>query len=208
MKINPFDKKIEEYDKWFEHNIHTFHSELEAIKLCFEEGKKTIEIGVGTGIFAEKLGVKEGVEPSALMAAVSRLRGIHIISSYAEDLDLEDNSYEQILMITVLCFLSDEQKAIAEIKRILKKNGIFILAFLNKNTKLGRIYDEKKENDDIYKYARFKSDEEVIQLLESNHFKIIDSYNTVTDFENKIYDINKGIGDGIFTVIKAIKEKK
>ncbi len=207
-KINPFDNYTEEYDQWFRKYPKTFKSELNALKKCFEKDQKSIEIGIGTGVFARELGIKIGVEPSDSMSSLARSRGLRMIKSYAEDLDVEDNSYQQTIMITVACFLNNVDQSFSEIYRILKEDGIFVIAFLNKDTRLGRIYDENRKNNKFYEHADFKSGDEIIELLQKNHFKVVDSYNTVTDFEDKEYDINKGIGDGIFTVIKAVKEKK
>ncbi len=174
--------------------------------MCFEAGKKTIEIGVGTGIFAERLGIKEGIEPSSAMAKLAKDRGISIIKGYAEDIPLDDNVYQQVFMITVDCFLTDINKAFSEVKRILESGGIFTIAIINKATELGQIYEKNKKKDAIYKWADFRSADETIKLLESHNFKIVEIYQTVTDFEDKRYDVKKGHGDGVFTVIKAISK--
>ncbi|HSH52550.1 MAG TPA: hypothetical protein VK982_12570, partial [Bacteroidales bacterium] len=63
-KTKPFDNYTDDYEKWFEENQLLFASELEAIKKVIPENKQGIEIGVGSGIFASKLGICEGIEPS------------------------------------------------------------------------------------------------------------------------------------------------
>ncbi len=204
MKKNPFEEGAVEYDLWFEKNSKIYDSELNALKLCFEENKKTIEIGVGTGVFAEKLGIKEGIEPSEDMAKIAKKRGIKVIKGVAEDLPLKDDSYEQVFMITVDCFLNNIDKAFSEIHRILKSGGIFNLAFINKDTKLGEIYEANKENDKNYKWADFRGAKEIIEILEKNGFEISESYNTIEDFEDRLYEVKKGYDSGVFTVIKAI----
>ena len=64
MIHNPFDIFTEEYEKWFEENDNTFQSEILALRKVIPEGKKGIEIGIGSGIFAQQLGIEFGIDPS------------------------------------------------------------------------------------------------------------------------------------------------
>ncbi len=64
MKYNPFDIYSDEYEDWFKKNEITFQSELLALKQVVPIGKKGIEIGIGSGIFAAKLNIQFGVDPS------------------------------------------------------------------------------------------------------------------------------------------------
>lgn len=65
----PYEIFADEYEAWFSENHHLFMSEVEAIRRLIPEFDKGLEIGVGTGLFAQKLGIKEGVEPSSAMRA-------------------------------------------------------------------------------------------------------------------------------------------
>ena len=65
-KTKPFDKYSDEYERWYVDNHYVFQSELNAIKMAVPAMGKGVEIGVGTGVIAEPLGIKEGVEPSLL----------------------------------------------------------------------------------------------------------------------------------------------
>lgn len=204
-RYNPFEKGAEKYDSWFAENEKVFLSELDAIKKVYDLDKKTIEIGVGTGIFAEALGIKYGLEPSKEMAKLGKARGIEIIESEAEEMPIADATYEQAIMITVDCFLNDVEKAFNEINRILTADGVAIIVSLNRETTLGKIYNENKNNDEIYKWAEFHSAEEIIEMLAKCGFNIKDIYQTVSGFENKYYEVQNGYGEGIFTVFKAVK---
>ena len=59
-----------------------------------------IEIGVGriNGKFALPLGIKLGIEPSFEMRKIAESRGIRVIDGVAENLPLEDESFELVLM--------------------------------------------------------------------------------------------------------------
>ena len=85
-----FDYSAGEYDDWFVRNEPAYRSELAAVKAFLPLCGQGLEIGVGTGRFAEPLGVKEGVEPAKGMATISRERGIKVYEAYAEKLPFKD----------------------------------------------------------------------------------------------------------------------
>ena len=60
-KITPFEKYAEKYDTWFENNRWVYKAELRAVKAMIPTIGRGLEIGVGTGRFAESLGIKTGV---------------------------------------------------------------------------------------------------------------------------------------------------
>ncbi len=66
-KTTPFEKYSEQYEAWFEENRLVYEAELRAVRALVTSGGQGMEVGVGTGRFAEPLGIKDGVEPSARM---------------------------------------------------------------------------------------------------------------------------------------------
>lgn len=66
-KTGAFQKYTNEYDNWFVINRFAFLSEIDAVKKTLPQTDEVIEIGIGSGIFAEPLGIKEGVDPSEAM---------------------------------------------------------------------------------------------------------------------------------------------
>lgn len=202
-----FDNSADLYDAWFEKNNYIFNSEILAIKQLLPIFDKGIEIGVGTGIFASLLGVKDGVEPSKIMSDKAIKRGINVITAKAEDLPIANETYELALMVTVDCFLEDIEKAFKEVWRIISKNGYFIIAFIDRKTPLGEIYDQMKASDEFYTQAKFHSAEEITHLIETVGFVILDQKQTVFTLDNKHQEIKDGVGEGVFAVIKAKKIK-
>ena len=73
---NPYETYADEYKSWFKENDLLFTSELDAIRQLIPSFEKGLEIGVGTGLFAQALGIKEGIEPSAAMRKKAELRGV------------------------------------------------------------------------------------------------------------------------------------
>lgn len=55
---NVFDQNMRLYEEWFTKNSNIFDSEIEALKQILPTFGKGIEIGVGTGIFSSRLGIK------------------------------------------------------------------------------------------------------------------------------------------------------
>jgi ubiquinone/menaquinone biosynthesis C-methylase UbiE len=124
----------------------------------------SVEIGVGSGIFASLLGIKDGIEPSYGMREKAKERYINAIDGIAERLPYPDESYEYALMVATLCFIDDVLQAFKEAHRILKKNGAFIIGFVDKNSPVGKIYLKNKNQSVFYKDAVFYSTEEFTNI--------------------------------------------
>ena len=55
-KISPFEKYAEQYEEWFVVNRWVYEVELRAVKAMLPVGGHGVEIGVGSGRFAEPIG--------------------------------------------------------------------------------------------------------------------------------------------------------
>ncbi len=169
--ISVFDEQAEEYDSWFTRHSDLFAMEKSTIEKCIPEDQKGIEIGVGTGRFAEALGIKFGVEPSEKMSKIAEKRGVKVFRGFAENLPIEDNSFDFAIMVTTVCFLKDIPKAFSEVNRILKPNGEFIVAIIEKKSELGKKYTEQKSTNVFYQNAHFHSTEEITNYLIDTGFE-------------------------------------
>ncbi len=205
QKNNPFDREVEEYEEWFKTNDKLLLSELAAIRELIPTSGDGIEIGVGTGIFASGLGIGHGVEPSKKMASEAMKKGINVLNGVAEEIPVDDGSYQFVLMVTVDCFLDDVSKAFSEVRRILVNNGMLIIAFLDKATPLGELYEQNKHKHRSYQHANFHTSAEIVSLLKIAGFEVIEKRQTIYSLENMLQDIKSGVGEGVFAVIKAKK---
>lgn len=208
-RTEPFDKYLDEYEKWFEDNRYVYESEVEAVRHCIPSGKKGIEIGIGTGRFAVPLNIQEGVEPSDSMRNYSTGLGLRVYKGTAENLPLEDKSYDFALMVTTICFVDDVGKAFREVRRVLKTGGGFIIGLVDKDSSLGKIYENMKDQNKFYRHATFYSTQEVKKLLEEHKFGNIEIVQTVFGELSEIrapQEFKGGYGEGGFVVIKASKE--
>jgi len=207
-KIEPFEKYTERYEYWFEKNKYAYQSEIKAIKEILPDFKKGIEIGVGSGRFAKPLGIKFGIDPSNKMRNIAKSRGIAVFKGTAEDLPFDNNSYDLVLMVTTLCFLDDVDLSFKEVYRILKPDGFFINGFVDKESRIGKVYHKFKDKNVFYRGAVFFSVKEVLSYLKEAGFKNFMFKQTIFNTLDKIKKeepVKDGFGEGSFVVIRVQK---
>ena len=207
-KIRAFDENARAYDDWFETHASLYTSELEAIRTLIPETGKGIEIGVGTGRFAEPLGIKVGVEPSPGMRAIARERGIDAIDGVAEELPIESETFDYVLFVTTLCFLESLHQACSETMRILKPKGAVVIGFIEKESVLGRLYQQRQADSRFYGEANFHTVTEIIHVLEHTGFGDLSFSQTLLpekEATGDVQTVKEGYGEGAFVVVRAIK---
>ncbi len=60
-----------------------------------------VEIGAGTGIFAEPLGIKQEIEPSKAILEKAKMKNINVVDAVADNLPYQDKTKDFVLMITL-----------------------------------------------------------------------------------------------------------
>jgi SAM-dependent methyltransferase len=206
-KTSAFDTQVDRYEGWFEKNNLAYESQVEAVRSIMPLGKG-VEIGVGTGRFAGPLGVKMGVEPSDFMKEAALEKGIEVIRGVAESLPLPDRSFDFVLMVTVICFFDDVPRAFSEALRILKPGGSLVVAFLDRDTPIGKVYDANKHDSAFYQEATFYSAAEVKTVLEGAGFASTSFIQTIFKDPSEMTElepVKEGSGEGVFAIAKALK---
>lgn len=204
-KLKVFAENAQHYDEWFEKHYDLFLAELAAIEKVMPKHKRGIEIGVGTGRFAAPLGIKYGIDPVSEMLQKAAARGVEVEEGFAEDLPYPSKSFDYVLMTTTICFLNDIDKAFMEISRILESEGIFTIAFIDKNSYLGKDYQKRKQ-DLFYSEATFCSTEGISSRLKNAGFEIIETYQTLLPGADNPFESDLGYGKGAFVIINSKKE--
>ena len=204
-KTSVFDNNAQDFDSWFENHPVVFQNELEALRKVIPQQSMGIEIGIGTGRFAEALKITIGAEPAHAMAQMAIARGLIVINAKAESLPLHSQSFDYVLMVTTVCFLDDIPKACAEAHRIIKKNGYIIIGLIDSDSELGKQYAAKKKSNPWYKNAHFHSVKEITELMQASGFTAFEYWQTLFGNKEELTEPQPGFGNGSFVVIRSQK---
>ncbi len=202
-----FDSYAKQYDEWYNRHYDRYIAELAAIReLMPPEGRK-LEIGIGTGRFAAPLGIEYGLDPAEEMLKIARRRGVtNTVVGTAETLPYQDGFFDYVLMTTTVCFLDDIAQAFAEVRRVLAANGNFTVAFIDKNSPLGRDYQHRLDSK-FYCRARMYATEEIVAFLEQAGFAVTDMRQTLLNQSESHFEVRNGYGAGAFVVINSQKRE-
>ncbi len=202
-KTKAFEHYSNEYDEWFEKNSNLYDAELNVIKSMLKPFKFALEVGVGTGKFAKPFNIPIGIEPCPQMADKAQKLGINVFFSIAEKLPFKDKSFDFVLMVTTVCFVDDVLQSFKEVNRVLKNKGSFIVAYVDKDSELGKQYELKKNKSKFYSEATFYSSNEILNYLKQAGFNFFDIRQTI--FKDDVNLIKEGFGEGSFVAISARK---
>jgi ubiquinone/menaquinone biosynthesis C-methylase UbiE len=211
IKERVFEAYVEDYEQWYQEHKAVYESELAVLREQFQklpENLRGIEVGVGTGRFAQPLGIKEGVEPSEAMARKALERGVEVIDGVAEQLPYGDLQFDFVLFVTI-CHLKDIKRALAEAHRVLKPGGAVIIGFLDKDQPVAKGYIENRARSTFYSDARFYTVTQLQKYLKDAGFRNFDFKQTLFGTLDAIREFQvsrSGYGEGSFVVVKATKK--
>jgi SAM-dependent methyltransferase len=210
---SPFDKLASEYDAWFDKDGRLiFNIELRAFKAVLPSlPQPWLEIGVGSGRFAQALGIETGIDPSVGLIEMAKRRGIKAFRGRGEQTPFDSGVFGTVFLIVTLCFLDSPLAVIKEAGRILAPGGRIVLGLVLKESPWGKLYRQKKDDGHpFYKHATFYSHDEVVGLLAQAGFTTEKTVSTLFQRPDKIESIEEPrqgyFPDAGFTIITAGKK--
>jgi len=154
-----FRARSRDYDAWYGRHLALYKSELLAVAQFDCRGG--VEVGVGTGRFAEPLGLRAGVDPVREMLKLAP-RGLDLVEGVGELLPLRDGAFPCALLVVTLCFVQDSAAVLKEAMRVA---GRVVACIVPRNSPWGRRYRElAARGHPFYVRARFYTVKEVVDL--------------------------------------------
>lgn len=207
MSVFDSPGNVRNYEAWFSRNPAVFDSEVAAIRELLPAGTG-FEVGIGTGLFAGRLGIRMGCDPSEEMLKVARSRGLTVYRCTGEHLPFPVGSFDYTLMVTTLCFLDDPHAVLRECWRVTKESGAIFIAFVDRESPVGKSYLAKASGSRFYRDARFYSVGQVERMLRETGFMVDGVRQTLFGPLSSIPEIQparEGSGEGSFMVVRARK---
>jgi len=207
----PFDTLASEYDAWFEEEgkpifdieVKAFHEVLALLP------KPWLEVGVGSGRFAQALGIGTGIDPSAKLLEMAKKRGIKVFLARGEEQFFNKETFGTVFLVMTLCFV-DSPVVLREAHRVLKPEGKIVLGLVLRESPWGKFYQAKKqEGHRFYRHATLYSYQEVERLLTDSGFIIEEAVSTLFQRPGEVKKMEnprEGFSvDAGFTVVMAGK---
>lgn len=207
----PFDRHVARYESWFDRHRAAYESGLSAIRAVILRKGEGLEVGVGGDRFAVPLGVRWGVDPSAVMLRLARGRSVNVVPGTAEALPFSTGLFDFVLMVTAICFVDDVRQACGELFRVLKPGGAAVLGFVDRDSPLGQRYVAERDASPFYREATFYSTQELIEALHTVGFRQLATAQTLSaglDAATAVEPSRSGHGQGGFVALHAMKPEE
>jgi SAM-dependent methyltransferase len=207
-RVSPFEENAYRYDSWFLKHPWVYDAELRAVKAMVPVAGRGLEVGVGTGRFAQPLEIRDGVEPSSRMREIARRRGIRVVGGVAEALPFDDSTFDFVLMVTVLCFVDDVREALLEAQRVLVTEGVVVIGFIDRDGKMGEFHLKHQRENAFYRGADFLPTTKLIEYMDWAGFTDLTFTQTIfgtLDETSEVEPVKPGYGKGAFVVVRGKK---
>ncbi len=163
--------KFEDDYWWFKG--HRYLSKLLIEKFADKKGAKILDVGMGTGInmvFLKKYGSVYGCDVSKDAVNFCRKRGLYNVKiCHAENLKYKNNSFDIVSSFGALCCIRNDVKALKEMHRVCKPNGILII----ETPAIPFLHSTLKTEHDLSQHTiQRHNKKKLVQIVESAGFRI------------------------------------
>lgn len=170
--MDPFASLAEAYEAWYETPLgaYVIAEEERALKGLLPPGESLLEVGAGTGYWLRRLAYpkKVGVEPSEAMRRLGKERvpEAEWVAAQGEALPFADGAFDVVLLFTVLEFVGEVERVLAEARRVLKPGGALVVGVLEALSPWAALYRRLGEKGVLpWARARFLAREDLKALL-------------------------------------------
>ena len=187
-----FDPLALAYDSWFDKEGKViFDIEVRAFQEVLASlPRPWLEVGVGSGRFAQALGIDTGIDPSIKLLEMAGRRGITVLLGRGEQQIFNAATFGTVFLIVTLCFVDSATDVLKESRRILAPGGKIVLGLVLKDSPWGKFYElKKREGHRFYKYATFYRYDEVVTLLEEAGFLIEEVVSTLFQEPDRVEQV-------------------
>lgn len=178
-----FDQFTALYDAWFEspQGHPVFESEVRCLRpLLADQPRPQLDVGVGTGRFAQVLGADVGIDPARGALRLAATRNVPAVQARGEALPFKDAQFGVVLVVVTLCFAPLPLALLRECRRVLADNGRVIVGLVLADSPWGRFYRElARDGHRFYSRARFYSMQEMTRLASGAGLTISGGYSTL-----------------------------
>lgn len=149
-------------------------------------GLDVLDLGCGDGVLASTLSRRgarvTGLDADPRMLAAARRRakaesvGLTFVQGRAEAPPLPDGSFDCVVAVTVLCFVREADRTIAELARVIRPGGRVVIGELGRWSLWAAIRRIRSWlGTSTWKAARFRTARELRSLLEGHGFAVTET---------------------------------
>lgn len=151
---------------------------MRAIKT--ELAPPALEIGTGSGHFAEALRIDFGIDSAGIIICLARDRGVKVCRAIGEQLPFPDRTFGTIYLLFTECFLVQPAAIFRECRRVLKGSGHLVTGMVPAPSPWGvSLAGKRAGHHPLYRHAVLRSKEEIEAMLAKAGFTLMETLSTL-----------------------------
>jgi len=212
--VDAFDKAASGYDDWYatEKGRQVFVAEKRLLERMLPRSGVGLEIGAGTGVFAETLTGSRRVvclDLSREMLAKASRRGLPCVLGSADKMPIRDDALGFTYMVTVVEFLKDPVAVFREASRVTARGAPVVALTINADSSWGSLYASiAGSGDQIFSHATLYTPAEIDAIGSLAGLHSVKAFGTLTTDPTSPEAGDKIVEPSAETGVTAIKFTK